>query len=157
MNSLSWLIYGADIVHGFTVVFIIFGTMVAIVALVLWIDGACKRDSVPEDYTYNDRAKAEKKENLAMHPMYKLGHRQQYIAYSLVPVIAVCWLLAVAIPSSKAVYMIAASEMGESAYTQFANSDLYKSLKKILENELGALIPQEKPKTTPSPSSGEPT
>jgi hypothetical protein len=158
MNSLSWLIYWADIVHGLTVVFIIIGITGVVVALFLWIDGASKRDNVPRDHWYSSKKeKAADQERQVAHPMYQLGHRQQYVAYAVLPATCLFFLLAVAIPSSKAIYMIAASEMGEETYKQFVDSDLYKSLKKILENELGALIPQDKPKTAPPPAAGEPT
>lgn len=116
MNDLSWLIYAAGVVGNIQAVLIIMSTLSACVVglMVLFV-------AMDESYDPKMRGSARKSARLFWIPV-------------------ACALVASLLPSSRTIYMIAASEIGETVVTspdaQEMLSDLKAIIKKRLKDEL---------------------
>lgn len=117
MNTLSWLIYAAEVVGNLQV-------MVSIVTPPLLIFGGVGLTSL---WAYN--------------VLEKTGYRPTWPTGAWVASMSVCAAIAIFTPSTKALYMIAASEAGETIVTSpdaiEMMGDLKAIIKKRLKEELG--------------------
>lgn len=113
MNSLSWLIYGADIVEGLRSIAIFSGLLAGAFALIAVISLMAS-----EGETW---------------PWVSARFPKMAVAV-LIPALIVVFL-----PSRQAIYMIAASEMGQKVYETPATQEMLGDLQAIIKAEIKKL------------------
>jgi hypothetical protein len=123
MNSLSWLVYAADVVPRIGVALIILAVGTAGLAGILVAVGGSMR----EYRDYGD-------------PRHVAGRALQRKALTRVlPFVAPLLLFAVVIPGKSTILMIAASEVGETVVKTPEAQEIFSDLKTILKQQLEAL------------------
>ena len=126
MNTLSWLVYSADVIPNIGNIFIALAVVVVIILGCIFIHGIFERGM----------ARGTESERWA-----KGASLQKKALFSLwVPFIFIT--LSAFVPSERTIYMIAASEIGETAYDSFKGSEIYEALKKRIEQELKIPLPE---------------
>lgn len=116
MNSLSWLIYFASIISGFKALFLFLSIVCCIIIIVAWI----ARVANPEEYNRHIREAATKWTNW----------RSIYV-YSILFLLA-----CIVIPTSSTMYMIAASELGETVVKSPEAIELFDQLKQLIKQKI---------------------
>lgn len=122
MNTLSWLIYAADVlgsVKGLLIAVAIVGMIVLSVAMLAAAIGA----SEP-------------------YPAVPAGTWKKPLRFMWVPIVA--GLIAALIPSTRTLYMIAASEAGEAVVTSPDAIEMMGDLKAIIKQKLKAELGEAK-------------
>lgn len=138
MNSLSWMIYAAEAVDGMKTLFSSSATFLGVAIIVLWIGRVFTaahlydRD-IPSESKPNGSSEYQTWASIAALTRKK----PLYAAFVL------CALTAAIIPSTSTVYLIAASEAGETVVTSpdavEMMGDLKAVIKKKLKEELGTI------------------
>ena len=119
MNRLSWLLYAADVIPNIGSFFIMLAVWIGTGCVVAFIAGTIMRND--SGYSYNKGEKAER--------MLSDGYALQKKAYSFLFLIPVVAIVGIAIPSKTTIYMIAASEMGETAVTNPEVREIFDAMK----------------------------
>lgn len=113
MNSLSWLIYGGDVVGQFRVL-----AATLLVASLIFLAFAALSLAVTEGETF---------------PWFK----RHFLKMTMAPIIfSIMWIV---IPSKQTLYMIAASELGQMVYQTPTAQEFLGDVKDILGAELKRL------------------
>lgn len=119
MNGLSWLLYAAEVVQSLGNLFAYAGAMLGIISGVsVTVYGVSLDDTIGDE---------------------KTAARLGTVLRWLLPITAVVAVLACLMPSSKTVYMIAASEMGQKVYETPAAQEVLTDLQVILKQKLGEM------------------
>lgn len=130
MNSLSWMIYAASTLAN--VNFVIGGTLVVggIGGAILWIIG-----KMPWHQWSWDSVETMKSTDAARASFQKWGRRGVLAAAVAIPV-------GIVIPSDKTIYLIAASEAGETIVTSPEAKEVFEDLKTIIKSKLKEQLPK---------------
>lgn len=119
MNSLSWMIYAADVVGGADFIANAICLIAALAALGLVFFGSLLRvGAIGDDIKNSNR-------------LYRVA------AFRALPAFVVAGLLAAFIPSSGTIYAIAASEMGETALNSETGGKAIEALNAWLDRQIG--------------------
>ena len=133
MNSLSWLIYVGDVVSGisFTVGFM--GFFAVVTGCACFISGLVRvrKWSWDSDEEYQQKKAAQKSVRSLAKPLLIAG--------------PIAFLVASFIPSSKTIYMIAASEVGETVVTSPESLEILGDVKALIKKRLKDELAPEKP------------
>lgn len=121
MNSLSWLLYIADVIGNIKGVLIAFSIFLLVVLIVSWFFRAL----VSSDGDY--------KEGGVLHSV-----TSSKLLYSSIVIFP---LIAAIIPSSTTIYMIAASEAGEVVVKSEEAREIFTGIKGIIKNKLKEVAP----------------
>lgn len=120
MNSLSWLLYFADVgvsIAAFTIfvgiISVTIGVVISIISYIPWTR-----------YSYHSDSYWTQLENL-QNNLKKLGPKTVLISFVFI-------FIAILVPSRQTIYMIAASEMGEKAYNSPEGQEVINNLKQII-------------------------
>lgn len=124
MNSLSWLIYLADVISGLSVVSVILFFVFGLASIVLFIASCVTYLDANNEYSIGNEDVRERR--MGLHHFWK-----EHFSTAIKIEVAVL-ILAIFVPSKNTVYAIAASEMGErvlkSEQVQGVASDATKAL-----------------------------
>lgn len=112
MNTLSWLLYVAEVIPNVGVAFGLMAFFVGLSIAIACVVGAYKRD-----VAFNDKDE------------WQSGYDLQRKALRYVWAVPVLVLLSVLTPSKTTIYMIAASEMGETVVTNPEANEIFDAMK----------------------------
>jgi ABC-type methionine transport system permease subunit len=112
MNTLSCLLYAADVIPNVGTAFVMFA-----IATFFAIGGGVLAGGLMRDYKSHDSEE------------WKTGVALQKKSLKFIWVIPVCILIAVVIPGKSTIYMIAASEMGETVVTNPEVKEIFDAMK----------------------------
>lgn len=129
MNTLSWLLYVADVIPNLGVAFGLSAFFIAVGVLIAIVVGAHKRD-----FAYGEDEKQKWQDG------YDLQRKALRFAW-LVPLLVFC---AVLLPGKSTIYMIAASEMGETVVTNPEVAEIFDAMKAKVKDYLVAEEPASK-------------
>jgi hypothetical protein len=130
MNSLSWMIYAANLVDNMN-------TLAAIALFVGGVGGGfayCVGTFPWHEWSW-DTAKAKADRDAARGSFRKWGRRGVMAALITLPI-------ATLIPSDRTMYMIAASEAGETIVTSPEAREVFNDLKTIIKSKLKEQLPK---------------
>lgn len=137
MNELSWLIYGAEVVGNLSVVLCVSGSFGFVAALVVFLGRGISSSNV-RDYDEPSATRPAGTRDYQVWLRWKsLSELKWVYAFPVV-----CFIVAAFLPSTTAIYMIAASQAGEQIVTSpdavEMLGDLKAIIKKRLKDELGS-------------------
>lgn len=127
MNSLSWLLYLADVIGNVQGLLVTL-SLVSGVGLVLWL--VIGQLNIDSDWEF---PKADKQTRSAKHA-------KKVFKYLWVPVIAA--FVAAIIPARETIYLIAGSEAGEAVVTSEEGKEILNDIREVIKGQLDALKPQ---------------
>jgi len=123
MNTLSWLMYVADVLPSVGVLFAVLGVAAVGATGIMLVIGASMREYEKYDSPQHAAGRALQRAGLL---------KVLPLAFPLI-------LFAVVIPSKQTILMIAASEMGETVVKSPEAQEIFTDLKTILKQQLEAL------------------
>lgn len=135
MNSLSWLIYAAEVFARVSVTLVFTAIVCCVAALVTAIVARLNMSDLSRDSRY---APNSERDSYATKYDF-LESVQNTWPLRLVKYAVFCLALSLPIPSSSTVYMIAASEMGEKIATTPEAREMLSDLRQIVSGKLRAL------------------
>lgn len=121
MNSLSLLIYLASVVNGLSVVFALIAVAISLLTFARLLYWSTECDVKP----WHSEEEAEYKRNFKVIPS------SWYVALPIVLII-----LAALIPDKESLYLIAASEAGETVVTSKEGQEILTELTKTIKDQL---------------------
>lgn len=124
MNTLSWMIYAADVFSKLAPILGMGGFFVAVGGVAAFVIG-----TVPWSYYSWDGEDHRKRCEQTRSDLRKNGRLAIICA-------VVALILSASLPSQKTIYMIAASEAGETIVTSPEARDLFNDLKRLIQQKL---------------------
>lgn len=150
MNTLSWMLYLSDIISNISILLVLSG--IVFTALSLWFfmcgcyNNHMSHEQKVADYYYRkgEELDEEKKKRAANSELYEQRSKWWWgFVPRLVPWAVVLFILASVIPSKRTIYLIAASEFGETVATSGPATEIMDALKDQILDYLKP-APQEK-------------
>lgn len=136
MNSLSWLIYAAEVLGRVSISFFFIALVAAIATAVLVFIGLMSRSDAQGEATgrYGEKYAAIGVERLAFWDAFlsKWPKRSGAVA-------VVFGAVSIVAPSSSTIYMIAASEMGEKVVTTPEAKEMLGDLREVIAKQIKKL------------------
>lgn len=131
MNTLSWLLYGADVLNNLGTFFTVIGIVSLIIAIPTTLCGYIIVWDIKKDRSSNE--------------IWFEPRKYVRIVAILALVVGIALnLISIIIPSKQTMYMIAASEMGEVVIKSDEGAEIYNELKAIVMNNLKSVSAPQK-------------
>lgn len=131
MNSLSWLIYLAEVIPTITNMMVLVICIITVTYIILWIARGVFRSDL-QDYEFPcDQRPLGSADYRGWQSLKNMTGRK--LPYAIVIILMIIVALS---PSSRTIYMIAASEIGEKVVTSPDAVEMLDDLKVIIKNRL---------------------
>lgn len=131
MNTLSWMLYAASVLEGVSTLFEILATIGALCVGVIWFLRGCAAESVRKyDYPSEDQPSGSDDYRKWMATVRLTRSKWLYAT----PIVFA--LIASVIPSQKTIYMIMASEMGETVAKSPEAREIFDDLRAVIKKKL---------------------
>jgi hypothetical protein len=128
MNSLSWLIYAADVLGGIHGVLAAVMVACVIATIASFILAGVKLDESP--MSYGEERKADKAE------LAKVARKRARMGFKFAGAAAVLGVAMAALPGSRTLYLVAASEAGEAVVNTPEAKEILTMLHERIKREL---------------------
>lgn len=140
MNTLSWLLYLANVAGNFGTLLIWAGLILLAGGITVYaVSFGFKLDGLKElnDYHYRDETSAKYKQAIKDKAQYlQTAKSLSFWGRFMIIVALVSWVLAAATPNKETVYAIAASEMGEELLKTPTAAKATKALEAWLDKQI---------------------